>query len=77
MPSQDAFNLLSLREKIVYVNRNGAYLALRFAENHSLKLYYLNNYFVEAYYSLTASKYMFVVIFADTLLLWPYLKILN
>ncbi len=73
MLSRAAFNFLPLEEKLVYLSQEACRLAHRQTHVFDIKLYYLDNFFVEAYYSLVDGQCDYISSFHGTHWLTPYL----
>lgn len=73
MLDKTTFNELTLPAKIVYLYRHGTWLATRNGKSLIIKLFYLHDFYVEAYYSVPSDRYVLVTTFDDTGMLTPYL----
>lgn len=74
MLDQESFDMLALSQKVSYLHNKGTWLITRQLELFDLRLFYLNNYFVEAYYSIPNFKCELIISFLNTTLLIPYLE---
>ncbi len=74
MLNQKAFNILLEVEKISYLRQRGRFLATRQSNVFDIKLYHLNNFFVEVYFKQNQFKCEYIGTFQSTTLLTPYLN---
>lgn len=74
MLSLKDFNHLTHLEKIVYLKKWGTYLAIRQTTVFEIKLFYVNNFFVELYFRKKHDKCEYIGNFEGTTMLEPYLR---
>ncbi len=74
MLSLKDFNHLTHLEKMVYLKKWGTYLAIRQTSVFEVKLFYVNNFFVELYFRSQQDKCEYIGNFEDITMLEPYLR---
>ncbi|PSR55928.1 hypothetical protein AHMF7605_21695 [Adhaeribacter arboris] len=73
MITHRTFNYLPVPDKLMYLKGKGTVIAIRYTHVFEIKLYYLNNFFVEVYYHLLGQQCDYIGTFHSTSWLEPYL----